>query len=171
MALNIELRKVSHSKSLSEETPAYSAQVWIDGVHFCDVSNHGQGGSDLQLPPLGVDPIGFRDRLAALEKRIAAEYPKHSYQAGGETHSFDESFEGLCQGLLYRREVEAAVRRDLKAKVMFVKPTDGKIYGVKIPKGTPADRLIAVVKQTHKIDRTINEMPFDKAVELLSTAP
>lgn len=170
MALNIELRKVSHSKSLSEETPAYSAQVWIDGVHFCDVSNHGQGGSDMQHPPKGVSPndTGFRDRLAALEKRIAAEYPKHSYQAGGETHSFDESFEGLCQGLLYRREVEAAVRRDLKAKVMFVKPTDGKVYSVKIPKGAAADRLIAVVKQMHKIDRTINEMPFDKAVELLS---
>lgn len=56
MKPKIELRKAKESKSLSEETPAYTAEVWVDGTHFCDVSNHGQGGPDMQHPPRASAP-------------------------------------------------------------------------------------------------------------------
>lgn len=43
----IELRKLAISKHLSEETTAYSAEIWINGVKTFAASNHGHGGCDL----------------------------------------------------------------------------------------------------------------------------
>jgi len=45
--MHIELRKLSISRALSEETTAYSAEIWIDGIKAFAASNHGHGGSDL----------------------------------------------------------------------------------------------------------------------------
>ncbi len=39
----IELKKIKYSESLSEETPAYTATAYVDGVRFAEVSNHGTG--------------------------------------------------------------------------------------------------------------------------------
>src|SRR5262252_3105022 len=90
----IELRKVRESRSLSEETPAYTADVFVDGKRFCTASNHGQGGPDMHHP-FTADRT-FRTRLEALEKLIAETYPAETYEAGGETHSFPCSLELLC---------------------------------------------------------------------------
>lgn len=46
-SLNIELRKISLSKSLSEETPAYTADLYLDGRKVAELSNHGHGGCDM----------------------------------------------------------------------------------------------------------------------------
>ncbi|MCH2221038.1 MAG: hypothetical protein MK097_12070, partial [Dechloromonas sp.] len=44
--MKIELRRINHNPKLSEETNAYSAEVWIDGEHAFDARNQGQGGCD-----------------------------------------------------------------------------------------------------------------------------
>lgn len=167
---NIELRKAKYLKSLSEETPAYTAQVWIDGEHFCDVSNHGHGGCDEQHAPRGKE-TGFYQRLVDLEALIKATYPVETVEvAPGRMFDMQPSLETICQTLLFDGLLAKDVQRDLSKKVMFVKPSDGKIYGVKI--GNPADRerLIAVVKQTHKVERTLNEMPIEEAVKAYKAA-
>ena len=48
--LKIELKKVSHNARLSQETPAYTAEIWVDGKFFCEASNHGHGGPDMHRP-------------------------------------------------------------------------------------------------------------------------
>ena len=43
--MKIELKKISYSQQLSQETNAFSADVYIDGVKCANASNHGHGGS------------------------------------------------------------------------------------------------------------------------------
>jgi hypothetical protein len=45
MSTTLELRKVKTNAALSEETIAFSAEVWIDGKYAFDASNHGTGGA------------------------------------------------------------------------------------------------------------------------------
>jgi hypothetical protein len=162
--MKLELRKVSHSKSLSEETPAYTAQVWIDGKHFCDVSNHGHGGCDIQYPPKGMTNTAFQPLLQAMEARIKAEFPPETVKIGDDrTFEMQPTLESLCQKELYRLDLVKAVKRDLAKKVMYVKP-DGGLYSVKVPKGVRLEYWLTVVKKQNGIDKTLNEMPLDEAV-------
>ena len=55
--MNIELRKVCYSPSLSEETNAFTADVWVDGKKAGTAGNHGTGG------PTNVHPPALRQRL------------------------------------------------------------------------------------------------------------
>lgn len=45
--MKIELRRINHNPRLSEETNAYTAEIWIDGERAFDARNQGQGGCDL----------------------------------------------------------------------------------------------------------------------------
>lgn len=45
--MKIELRRINHNPKLSEETNAYSAEVWINDERAFDARNQGQGGCDL----------------------------------------------------------------------------------------------------------------------------
>lgn len=45
--MRIELRRINHNPKLSEETNAYTAEVWIDGERAFLARNQGQGGYDL----------------------------------------------------------------------------------------------------------------------------
>jgi hypothetical protein len=168
--MKLELRKVSWSKALSEETPAYSAQVWIDGRHFCDVSNHGQGGCDCQYPPKGMTNSDFRPLLEAMEARIKAEFPPETVDVGdgdGRTFTMEQDLESLCQKELYRLDLAKTVKRDLAKKVMWLK--DGKQWSVKIG-AAPLDQLIPRLKAKYGIEKTLNEMTLDEAVAALEKA-
>lgn len=43
----IELRKIKHSPSLSEETNAFTADIYLDGRKVGDARNQGTGGSNI----------------------------------------------------------------------------------------------------------------------------
>lgn len=49
----MELRKIKHFNELSQETMAFSAQLWVDGKHIADVSNNGEGGPNNVYPAKG----------------------------------------------------------------------------------------------------------------------
>jgi hypothetical protein len=46
----MELKKIKHFNELSQETMAFSAQLWVDGKHIADISNNGEGGSNNVYP-------------------------------------------------------------------------------------------------------------------------
>jgi hypothetical protein len=164
----IELRKVSEARSLSEETPAYSAQVWVDGAHFCNTSNHGQGGPDEMHAPHN-DHKMFDGALVGLNQRIAATYPPCTYQAGNETHSFPRDLELVCHELLEQRRIDKAVDRDLKTKVLWTR--DGKVFHVSRKKLAASkwtvERFVAHTRAKEPGARFLHEMPRDEAVALL----
>jgi hypothetical protein len=49
----MELRKIKHFNELSQETAAFSAQLWVGGKHIADVSNNGEGGPNNIYPAKG----------------------------------------------------------------------------------------------------------------------
>jgi hypothetical protein len=166
--MKLELRKVSWSKALSEETPAYSAQVWIDGRYFCDVSNHGQGGCDCQYPPKGMTNSDFRPLLDAMNARIKAEFPAETVDVGtADAFTMEQDLESLCQKELYRLDLAKTVKRSLAKKVMWLK--DGKQWEIKIG-AAPVDEVIARMKAKYGIEKTLNEMTLDEAVAALEKA-
>lgn len=44
--MKIELRRIHHSAALSQETAAYTAEIWIDGELAFHARNEGTGGAD-----------------------------------------------------------------------------------------------------------------------------
>lgn len=54
--MNIEIRNLKIAPALSEETTAYTATVYVDGVATFAASNHGHGGGDFyqSLPTAAV---------------------------------------------------------------------------------------------------------------------
>ena len=46
--MKFELKKISYSEALSQETSAYAAVVYVDGKKQFSVSNSGHGGCDMQ---------------------------------------------------------------------------------------------------------------------------
>lgn len=148
----IELKKVKVAASLSEETVAYTADVYVDGKLFAHASNHGQGGPDLYQPAKG---FGWKD-VEALEALIKETYPKREYW--GKT--FDESLEAICQGLAEQDRLKTNFRSKLSKQ--FVMEDGGKIYQAKKAKGREAEHL-AKLKASHPKARILNEMPLDAA--------
>ena len=44
--MKIELRRIAYNAALSQETPAFSAEAWIDGELAFHARNQGTGGAD-----------------------------------------------------------------------------------------------------------------------------
>ncbi len=175
----ILLKSIDLHVGLSEETPAYTARLYVDGVHFADVSNSGHGGCDMVNPPLngfGSSPTkGFYDRVKDLEDRIKATYPGHDYDYGPIVKDFDEAAEIIgdakghmdesLEGLCHVQAWESVERRNLKSrlsrKVVMVK--DGKVYSI-AGKKSPAQ--IDRVAERYPEATILNSLSFDDAFVL-----
>lgn len=66
----IELKNIKYFASISEETNAYTATVYVDGKKYAEASNRGHGASDDFHVEKGAES------LISLNERIAATYPK-----------------------------------------------------------------------------------------------
>ncbi len=160
----ILLKSIDLHVGLSDETPAYTARLFVDGEHFADVSNSGHGGCDMVYPaqPRFSSPASaacFRSNLEELEAQIKATYPGHDYDFGGDAKGhMEESLEGLCHMQAWEFVEKRNFKSQLSRKVVMVE--DGKVYSIK-GKKTP-ERVAAVVKQYP--DATIlNSLSFDAA--------
>lgn len=178
----IELRKVKLSKTLSEETPAYTADVWVDGALFAHVSNHGTGGPDMVYPPKGTafNDKGWNGELEALNKRIGATFPKWGIDSdaigGGEVperlkkEAYERDLEFVCHELLDEHETAADLRRALARKFLF-KRADGHVYEVKKPADpVQAVKVLTAIKRKNDGVTTLNEMAFDEALAAYKSA-
>ena len=93
---SIELKNNKYLASLSEETHAYTATIYVNGKRFAEVSNRGHGAMDDVRPFQG----GYQ-AVNALNKRIAATYPKWGSEFDpkkGDT--LDSTLEIICGGLV-----------------------------------------------------------------------
>lgn len=170
----IELKKARELKSVSEETPCYSAQLWVDGKHFANVSNHGQGGPDMAEPASGPrNDAKFWDEWKALDTLVAETFPAidvsdmYGKPAGSETMT--QSLELLCHTLLGEAQIAATLKRDLARQIIFTKSSDGALYTIPKKKG-PEAQIVAALKARDPGTRILNEMPFAEALQIYSTA-
>ena len=163
----IELRSIDLHVGLSEETPAYTARLFVDGRYFADVSNPGHGGCDMVYPPreksswgkaaLNQNDKGFHARLESLEERIKATYPPHEF----DDMTLEESLEGLCHARAWESVERRNLRSQLSRKVMIVK--DGGVYSIA---GKKSSAQIDRVAERYPDATILNSMKFDDAFAL-----
>lgn len=161
--MNIELRKISYNSRLSDETNAYSAQVWVDGVHICDVSNHGHGAPDEHHPAKGKT----HDDIEALNAAIIAE------RGTDKSHGIeiDIDLEIVCNELLERHLAGRDLARLLKRTVAFFDPAKKQVrsYPGKHAGLDRAHLITATLRQFPEA-KILNNLPFDEALALYKKA-
>jgi len=153
----IELRGIKYYAALSEETQAYSATIYVDGVKFATVDNSGKGGPD------SVRPIaGNYSQIRELDARIAATVPPVVCKYFPE--GLKQDLETVCHGLLESYLQERDFKKHLK-KLCLLLP-DGSIvnYPAKCAV-TPAN--IARAKERNAGAVCLNELPEAEALALM----
>lgn len=117
----ITLKSVKLHVTLSEETPAYTAKIYVDGKFFCDVDNHGQGGPDSHS-------VNYKE-VGELDKRIADTYPKTKYDWSDE--EFPETLECICHTLVWKHNDMRSFKSSLSRKWMYMKGGTEGVFQVK----------------------------------------
>lgn len=157
----IELRRFTYSERLSEETYAYAAEIWVDGVHFCNASNEGHGGPDNY--DTTKTTYTWKD-VDALSEFCKANVPAEVYQ-GMELSSSLESVVGdIIQDLLLNREFDKLLKNKLA-----VVDAKGIIstYKVKLLQGSPERAAFkARVLAKEPAVRFLEDLPREEAFEL-----
>lgn len=169
--MKIELRKVHYSASLSEETNAYSADLYIDGVLTAHVSNHGQGGCDEVHPANGKT----YDDITSVEQWIKANHPPRTTDIkmpDGSMFVMDVTLESLCGDIVAEYLSTKELQRLLKRTVAYFDPTKKSVYTFKgkLEGVQRAHTITALLRSTpHAV--VLNNLPFDEALKVFrSTA-
>ena len=129
--MKIEIKNLKHSPSLSEETEAYTATIWIDGKRAFRASNHGHGAAD-DFHPL---PDYDGPDLAAVEAWLAENEPPAGPLVDDPAERLASDTGSACdlEILVGRAISDKAIEKDLRRalkKVAMIGP-DGKFYTVK----------------------------------------
>lgn len=160
--MKIELRKISYNAALSEETSAYAAQIWVDGVHICDVSNHGTGGPDEHHPAKGKT---HRD-IEKLEAAIKAEGKTQTYHGT----TLDEDLELICGDLLQDHLIAKDLQRTLKRTIAYFDPEKKAIFTFKkIPDHQRAPIIAGILQRKPKAI-ILNNLAFAEALRVFKLA-
>lgn len=154
----ITLKSLKTMPSLSEETTAYTATVYVDGEKFAEASNSGQGGEDR------IHPVGrfTYDDLAALEARIKATYPK--FDLGEGLGEIDMDLSLLIGEEITNGEWLKDYRRAIKKKVLFTKPGKAGIFQMTLMAAHPLDAHVKVIREKEPEAVILNLMPEAEGV-------
>lgn len=118
--MKIELRRYSSNARLSEETIAYSADVYVDGVKVGHSSNHGTGGPDNVVIP-------DAKMRAKVEAFVKAQPPvRTDFSDEPLTMTMDLFFGLLAEAEENKKEDKKRQRSQEKFKAKFAK------YGSKV---------------------------------------
>lgn len=139
----IELRKLRIIKALSEETPCYTAEIWIDGALAFHASNRGHGGAD-----------DYRQVRAITEAEVNSwlrvNRPTRSFHG----MSFEPDLENEIARLMDEAEHLGLLRRRRCTNVITIE--DGEVYTYPL-KGRPAATLIAAIRAKKPDIEIVNE--------------
>ena len=151
--MKIDLKKISHNERLSEETNAYSADLWIDGKKIGTVSNAGHGGPDMFH--------GDQTAYAAADAWCRENLPRWSM--GDESHETD--LEMHCADLLENHLVSKDLRAALRRSVVFQIPGETILRELRW-KGVRqiTDQHLAQARKAHPRATILNDLPFDVAL-------
>jgi hypothetical protein len=83
--MNIELKKVKIAQNMSEETIAFTGELWIDNVKAADLKNDGQGGANF---------MWFKDR--ELEKAFNAYCKSLPSESVTDDWAIERGFKTMC---------------------------------------------------------------------------
>jgi hypothetical protein len=144
--IQIELRNIRVNKALSNETPCYSADLYVDGKLAARVGNRGHGGCD-EFMDVNAPP-NSADNYKAIEARVKADYPPLDMSAYG-MDPLPASLETVCQGLVEDHLARQAMALAMRRKVAFFKdglPPEGQKAPLFTSKLRPADTVASLIE-------------------------
>lgn len=140
--MKIELRRINHNPKLSEETNAFSAEIWIDGERAFEARNQGQGGCDFYRQ-LG------RWSEAEVDAWLKANRPIRPFQGLTLEHDLEaEVGDLLASELEYRR-----LKRLLRANLITIER--GQIFQYPLRR-RPLDLVARAVTATNPAAVIVN---------------
>tara|TARA_A100000171_G_scaffold46892_1_gene52194 strand:+ start:2738 stop:3238 length:501 start_codon:yes stop_codon:yes gene_type:complete len=158
--MKLELKNITYYKQGSQETPCYNAIVYVDGKKMIDVGNDGHGGSDRQN---SYGDYSWKE-VDKVNSWIKDNFPKGSFQSGGETHYYDYDLESFCHDKLYDWLDSKTLKKDLTTK--FLCQEDKELFAYKKPRGYDEDEFKSVLRNRHPKAKCLNFMPFEDALKL-----
>ena len=155
----VTLKKVSYSASLSEETSAFTADVYFDGKRIAYASNRGHGG------PTDINAYEGQGPKVAEAEAYAKTFP-HTGVIGGQAYDFGmHSLESIVDDLLASYLTERDLKRLLKKTVGIVGTE------VRVIKAPYSPETAAAFRKQHPDVVLLNELPFEEALKRYLATP
>lgn len=157
----IELKRISYNERLSEETSAFSADVWVDGKKQGTCRNGGTGGPTMIYP----------DSLSRSLNGYGATLPRRPYGHGLDG-DYAQNGESLLDDLLMAYLTERDVKRALSRKCLFVKNVGEGIRSIKMGTRTAAETATILNKPEYRakydVKLILNLMPIAEAMAIVA---
>lgn len=118
--MNIELKKVQFSEHLSEETNAFTANLYVDGKHLGYIRNDGRGGNT----DVYHNKPEHKEKFREVEEYCKT-LPPRTYTFNGQEHSFDMNLENFVDELFehwLKRKENKKKERKMKTNLMWGVP-------------------------------------------------
>ena len=145
--MKLELKNIKYFASGSQETPCYTATLYIDGKKAVYVDNDGHGACDRHH---AIEPFTWKD----VEK-------VKSYLAKQSGDSF-EPLDTWCQDKMYDHVEQKKLKRDMNTKYICVDTDKNQLYAYpkKVANATVFQKHM---EKKHPKDTCLNFLPFDVA--------
>lgn len=173
----ITLRNLKVAKFASEETLCFEADVYFDGKLVGRARNDGHGGST-SIHALGPQSSDLYIAAEAWAKTLPDDVtdwddPQELGKKFAIKMDLEHIVDQLSNDMLFRKDMLAAMKRDLKKKILFIK--DGKLWGsavkgVKALDAATAARLMQGVETKHPGCAILNRMPQEQALDAFIAA-
>ena len=150
----LTLKKLNTAPHLSEETVAFTADLYVDGKKAFHVSNRGNGGPNLYTP---YDNAPTLFQLEAWAQKTT-----------GETF---EALDMIVGKIADQMEQEKMLKRSFKNQVLMI--YGDKMFGWKFKKSDPRSlaSIRTIIDKQYPNAIVLNDMPIEKATELVLALP
>ena len=146
----LELKNIKYFASMSEETPCYKADIFINGKKAINVSNHGHGACDDHYPFKPFTYVELRDVYNYLNDQSEIDH---------------EPLEEWCHDRLYEYLDQKKLKRDMKTKFICVDKVKNELYAY-AKKGHSDLAFQNHMDKNHPNDTCLNFLVFEKAWKL-----
>lgn len=155
--MKIELKRISHNVSLSEETYAFSADIWLDGVKAGDVRNAGHGGChDYHPRDLGAHIDSYAKTLPPVDCS--------DLYSDGAKHTIEQDADILISDLVTQWLRIKDMKRALSKRIIYTLPGKPGVYQTKAFKAEQVKLFLA-----NRAD-VFAKLKADKVLNYLSEA-
>jgi len=154
--MKIELRRVIYNAALSEETSAYTADIYIDGELAFRARNQGTGGADF------YHQVG-RWTEAEVNDWLKANRPRHTFGRTSVNHDLEFEVGHLLTLVIESRRLRRLMRTNL------VTIERGQVFQYPLRK-RPLETIVRAVRATNPDAIVVNgasEDVFEQALGLL----
>ena len=152
----LELKNIKYFASMSEETPCYKADIFINGKKAINVSNHGHGACDdiYAYPSFGLTQNGLKEFEQYLAKLQDDDF---------------EPIDSWCHDSLYEYLDQKKLNRDMKTKFICVDKVKNELYAY-AKKGHSDLAFQNHMDKNHPSSTCLNFLPYDQAWKLFDGA-